>query len=69
MFSENPLTGIFTNSEDPDEMQHYAAFNLGLHYVCVKVKKIDRVDHSKFIVSSKRNNLLVYKGLKSKMKY
>ena len=21
----------FTNSVDPDEMQHYAAFNLGLH--------------------------------------
>ena len=21
----------FTNSEDPDEMQHYAAFHLGLH--------------------------------------
>ena len=22
---------IFTNSVDPDEMQHYAAFHLGLH--------------------------------------
>ena len=23
----------FTNSEGPDEMQHYAAFHLGLHYL------------------------------------
>ena len=23
----------FTNSEDTDEMQHYAAFHLGLHYL------------------------------------
>ena len=23
----------FTNSVDPDEMQHYAAFHLGLHYL------------------------------------
>ena len=27
-FSEDLL---FTNSVDPDEMQHYAAFHLGLH--------------------------------------
>ena len=25
------LESTFTNSEDPDEMQHYAAFHLGLH--------------------------------------
>ena len=23
----------FTNNVDPDEMQHYAAFHLGLHYL------------------------------------
>ena len=27
----NPKTGIFTNSEDPDEMPHNAAFHQGLH--------------------------------------
>ena len=24
---------ILVNSADPDEMQHYAAFHLGLHYL------------------------------------
>ena len=44
---------IFTNSEDPDEMQHYSAFHLGLHCLqnyslrgfpnkCVKENKILR---------------------------
>ena len=28
------ISFTFTNSEDPDEMQHYAAFHLGLH--CLK---------------------------------
>ena len=32
ILSENLFT--FTNSVDPDEMQHYAAFHLGLH--CLK---------------------------------
>ena len=27
----NPLTGTIANSEDPDEMQHNAAFHQGLH--------------------------------------
>ena len=27
----NPITGTFTNSEDPDEMPHNAAFHQGLH--------------------------------------
>ena len=27
----NPLTSMFANSEDPDEMQHNAAFHQGLH--------------------------------------
>ena len=26
-----PITGTLANSEDPDEMQHNAAFHLGLH--------------------------------------
>ena len=26
-----PLNGYFTNSVDPDEMHHYAAFHQGLH--------------------------------------
>ena len=34
----NPLTGTFANSEDPDEMQHNAAFHQGL-YTVVKVKR------------------------------
>ena len=29
----NPLTGTLSNSEDPDEMLHNAAFHLGLHYL------------------------------------
>ena len=31
LFSENPLMSTFVNSEDPDEMQHNAAFHQGLH--------------------------------------
>ena len=27
----NPITGTFTNSIDPDEMPHNAAFHLGLY--------------------------------------
>ena len=27
LYTGNPLTGTFANSEDPDEMQHYAAFH------------------------------------------
>ena len=36
----------FTNSVDPDEMQHYAAFHLGLHSLSknsVRVSSIQRV--------------------------
>ena len=29
--SGNPYTSIFENSEDPDEMQHIAAFHQGLY--------------------------------------
>ena len=31
LYSGNPLTGTFANSENPDEMQHDAAFHQGLH--------------------------------------
>ena len=30
LFKGNPYMGIMTNSEDPDEMSHDAAFHLGL---------------------------------------
>ena len=33
MKHRNPETGTLANSEDPDEMPHYAAFHLGLHYL------------------------------------
>ena len=32
-----PLNGYFANSEDPDEMQHNAAFHKGLH--CLLTEK------------------------------
>ena len=28
-------TSTFANSEDPDEMQHNAAFHQGLYYICI----------------------------------
>ena len=31
LYSGNPLRSTFANSEDPDEMQHIAAFYQGLH--------------------------------------
>ena len=31
MFTRNRLRGSLVNSEDPDEMQHYAAFHRSLH--------------------------------------
>ena len=31
MWISNPLTGTLTNSADPDEMLHNAAFHLGMH--------------------------------------
>ena len=31
LYSENPQMGILANKEDPDEMQHNAAFHKGLH--------------------------------------
>ena len=35
MFTGNPLRGSLVNSEDPDEMQHYAAFHQGLHCLLI----------------------------------
>ena len=34
--------GTLANSEDPDEMQHYAAFHHGLHCLLLKTKAIFR---------------------------
>ena len=34
LYTGNPITSILANSEDPDEMQHNAAFHQGLH--CLK---------------------------------
>ena len=31
LYSGNPSAGTLTNSEDPDEMQHNAAFHQDLH--------------------------------------
>ena len=31
LYTGNPQTGTFTNSEVPDEMPHNAAFHQGLH--------------------------------------
>ena len=31
MYTGNPLAGTLANNEDPDEMQHDAAFHQGLH--------------------------------------
>ena len=33
LYTGDPLISTLTNSEDPDEMPHYAAFHLGLHCV------------------------------------
>ena len=33
LFTGNPYTGIFTNSENPNEMPHNAAFHQGQHYL------------------------------------
>ena len=38
---QKPLNGYFTNSEDPDEVPHDAAFHQGLHCL-LRLKKIFR---------------------------
>ena len=38
LYTGNPLMCTFTNSEDPDEMPHNAAFHQGLHCLLMKKK-------------------------------
>ena len=77
----NLLTSTLANSEDPDEMQHNAAFHQGLH--CLKGKKDLTKEYILFLnynltpldmynghvycllYQTRRNNPLVYKGLKA----
>ena len=33
LWDSNSKTGALANSEDPDEMPHYMAFHLGLHFL------------------------------------
>ena len=35
LYTGNPLMGSFAYSEDPDEMQHNAAFHLDLHCLLI----------------------------------
>ena len=39
----------FTNSVDPDEMQHYAAFHLGLH--CFQKVLVNGFPENKWLIS------------------
>ena len=51
---ENPSTGIMANSEDPDEMQHNAAFHQGLH--CLRrLKQPSRTEIHYNLEKSTRN--------------
>ena len=43
----NPITSTFANNEDPDEMQHYAAFHQSTPFV--KVKNIFRPKNTLFL--------------------
>ena len=36
LYTRNPEIDYFANSEDPDEMQHNAAFHQGLHCLVSK---------------------------------
>ena len=38
----------FSNSEDPDEMQHYAAFHQGLHCFCEGEKDFQTKEYNIF---------------------
>ena len=40
-FKKKKIFFTFTNSVDPDEMQHYAAFHLGLH--CLQKYSLSRI--------------------------
>ena len=39
---ENSITGTLANSEDPDEMPHYAAFHQGLHCLLSQNQSLER---------------------------
>ena len=49
----------FANSEDPDEMEHNAAFHQGLHCY-VKVKKISRQKKTIFVFNYNLTPLVMY---------
>ena len=42
LYAGNFYTGTLENSEDPDEMQQYAAFYQGLHCLSILKKKSSR---------------------------
>ena len=47
VFLSLKIVSVITNSADPDEMLHYAAFHLGLHYLskyCLGVSGLQRVN-------------------------
>ena len=52
--------GTFSNSKDPDEMQHNAAFHQGLH---CKGKKIFRQKNTIFFENYNLTSLDMYNGL------
>ena len=39
LYTGNPLMGTLANSEEPDQMQHYAAFHQGLHCLYLQRQK------------------------------
>ena len=50
------LRSLFGNSDDPDEMPHYAAFHLGLHYLpkyllYLGVTSIQKVNRHKIVMN------------------
>ena len=55
------LMSTFANSEDPDEMQHDAAFHLGLH--CLKGKKRSSGKRIQFFFNFKHTPINMYNGL------
>ena len=69
LFTRNPETDTFTNSIDPDEMPHNAAFH---QVYTVKLKKIFRqkyivcsMDYPKFIVANKKEQSISIQRVKS----
>ena len=55
--------GTFTNSEDPDEMLHNAAFHQGLHSVCLLRLKRSSDKKKLIFLNYNRTSIDVYKGL------